>query len=170
MVAAVLSGNRNFEGRVNPLVKANYLASPPLVVAYALAGTVDIDLTSEPLGTGIGRQAGLPARHLADAEEVAATVRAAVDARDVRARIRAGLRWRRQLAGICRCRPATSSSGTTQSTYIKKPPYFEQMVDPATPIHDFAGMRVLAVLGDSVTTDHISPAGSIAEGSPAGSI
>jgi aconitate hydratase len=167
VVAAVLSGNRNFEGRVNPLVKANYLASPPLVVAYALAGTVDIDLTSEPLGTGSD---GKPV-YLRDIwpsnEEIAATVRAAIDQ---------GMfehEYAHVFDGDLNWQTLPVPTGDTfqwdaSSTYIKKPPYFEQLVDPAKSIHDFAGMRALAMLGDSVTTDHISPAGSIPKDSPAG--
>jgi aconitate hydratase len=167
VVAAVLSGNRNFEGRVNPLVKANYLASPPLVVAYALAGTVDLDLTSDALGTGSD---GKPV-YLRDIwpsnQEVAATVRAAIDQ---------GMfehEYAHVFDGDRNWQTLPVPTGNTfqwdpSSTYIKKPPYFEQLADPAKSIHDFAGMRALAMLGDSVTTDHISPAGSIPKDSPAG--
>jgi aconitate hydratase len=166
-VAAVLSGNRNFEGRINPLVKANYLASPPLVVAYALAGTVDIDLEHEPLGSD---SAGKPV-YLRDIwptdKEVREVVRNAIDQ---------GMfehEYAHAFDGDGNWQSMPVPTGSTfhwdeQSTYIKKPPYFDQMVDPATSIADITGMRVLAMLGDSVTTDHISPAGSIAKDSPAG--
>ena len=167
VVAAVLSGNRNFEGRINPQVKANYLASPPLVVAYALAGTVDIDLAHDPLGRD---SAGIPV-YLRDIwpsnEEVRETVRSAIDQ---------GMfehEYAHAFDGDANWQSMPVPTGNTfqwdeQSTYIKKPPYFDEMADPATSIADMAGMRVLALLGDSVTTDHISPAGSIAKDSPAG--
>ena len=167
VVAAVLSGNRNFEGRINPQVKANYLASPPLVVAYALAGTIDIDIANDPLGNGSD---GKPV-YLRDIwptnEEVQQTVRAAVDRGHVRARVRARLRRRRELAGHAVPTGSIYQWDET-STYIKKPPYFDHMVDPNAPVQDLHGLRVLAMLGDSVTTDHISPAGSIPKDSPAG--
>jgi aconitate hydratase len=167
VVAAVLSGNRNFEGRINPLVKANYLASPPLVVAYALAGTMDINLAKDPLGRD---QAGQPV-YLRDIwpsnEEVQETVRSAIGRemfeREYGSVFEGDENWRTM---------PVPAGGTYQwderSTYIKKPPYFDHMVDPAQPVPDFGGMRVLALLGDSVTTDHISPAGSIPKDSPAG--
>jgi aconitate hydratase len=167
VVAAVLSGNRNFEGRVNPLVKANYLASPPLVVAYALAGTVDIDLTSDPLGTGSDGQPVYLRDIWPSNEEIAATVRTAIDQ---------GMfehEYAHVFDGDASWQTLPVPTGNTfqwdaSSTYIKKPPYFEQLADPTQSIHDFAGMRALAMLGDSVTTDHISPAGSIPADSPAG--
>jgi aconitate hydratase len=167
VVAAVLSGNRNFEGRINPQVKANYLASPPLVVAYALAGTMDVDLANDPLGRDT---AGKPV-YLRDIwpsnEEVQATVRAAINQgmfeHEYAHAFDGDENWRTM---------PVPGGGTFQwdekSTYIKRPPYFDDMVDPETSVHDFAGMRVLALLGDSVTTDHISPAGSIPKDSPAG--
>jgi aconitate hydratase len=166
-VAAVLSGNRNFEGRINPLVKANYLASPPLVVAYALAGTIDIDLAHDPLGHD---STGQPV-YLRDIwpsnEEVQQTVRSSIDQ---------GMfehEYAHAFDGDQNWQSMPVPTGNTfqwddHSTYIKKPPYFDEMVDPATSIADMTGMRVLAMLGDSVTTDHISPAGSIAKDSPAG--
>ena len=168
MVAvAVLSGNRNFEGRVHPLVRANYLASPPLVVAYALAGRMDMDLTSEPLGTD---KAGKPVylREIwPSAQEVEATVRSAVSAEQYRkgysAVFEGDARWKAMPV------PAGDLyQWNSKSTYIKMPPYFENMPKIAPPVADIHGARVLAVLGDSVTTDHISPAGSIAADSPAG--
>jgi aconitate hydratase len=167
VVAAVLSGNRNFEGRINPLVKANYLASPPLVVAYALAGTVDIDMAHDPLGRD---SAGKPV-YLRDIwpsnEEVQETVRSAIDQ---------GMfehEYAHAFDGDSNWQSMPVPTGNTfqwdeHSTYIKRPPYFDEMVDPAKSIADMHGMRVLALLGDSVTTDHISPAGSIAKDSPAG--
>ncbi len=167
LVAAVLSGNRNFEGRVNPLVKANYLASPPLVVAYALAGGVDVDLQTEPLGTGSD---GQPV-YLRDVWPGNAEVREA-SARFVRQES-----FRKEYAEVFAGDRQWNAIGVPEgaqyrwddaSTYIKKPPYFDAAVDPARQTADLAGLRALAVLGDSVTTDHISPAGSIALDSPAG--
>ena len=168
IVAAVLSGNRNFEGRINAQVKANYLASPPLVVAYALAGTMDIDLVNEPLGHD---PAGQPV-YLRDIwpsnEEVRNTVRMAINRgmfEHEYAHVFDGDKnWREMSV------PAAGGiyEWDEKSTYIKKPPYFDKMVDPKQPPPDFHGLRVLAMLGDSVTTDHISPAGSIARDSPAG--
>ena len=167
VAAAVLSGNRNFEGRINPLVKANYLASPPLVVAYALAGTVDIDLVNEPLGED---QSGQPV-YLRDiwptTAEVQETVRTAVLPEMFRDE------YARAFDGDDNWKGMPVPAGNTfqwdeTSTYIKKPPYFENMVDPNRPVEDLHGLRALALLGDSVTTDHISPAGSIPKDSPAG--
>jgi aconitate hydratase len=168
MVAvAVLSGNRNFEGRVHPLVRANYLASPPLVVAYALAGRMDMDLTTEALGNDT---AGKPV-YLRDiwptAEEVEKTVRAAVTKEQYRKT------YREVFEGDAHWKAMPVPEGDlyqwdANSTYIKLPPYFENMPKKPAPLADIHGARVLAVLGDSVTTDHISPAGSIAVDSPAG--
>ncbi len=167
VAAAVLSGNRNFEGRINPLVKANYLASPPLVVAYALAGTVDIDLANDPLGLD---PQGQPV-YLRDIWPSTAEVQDAV-----RASIRPEMfrdQYGQAFEGDHNWKTLPVPSGVTYqwdelSTYIKKPPYFDHMADPNRPVADLAGMRVLALLGDSVTTDHISPAGSIPKDSPAG--
>jgi aconitate hydratase len=167
VVSAVLSGNRNFEGRINAQVKANYLASPPLVVAYALAGTVDIDLTQDPLGHDT---AGQPV-YLRDIwptnEEVRNTVAMAIDRgmfqHEYAHAFDGDLNWQNMPV------PTGGTFGWDDaSTYIKKPPYFDKMVDPATSVKDLKDMRVLAMLGDSVTTDHISPAGNIAKDSPAG--
>jgi aconitate hydratase len=167
VVAAVLSGNRNFEGRINPLVKANYLASPPLVVAYALAGTMDIDLTCDPLGEGSDGQPVYLRDIWPTNEEVASTVRTAID------RGMFEHEYAHVFDGDKNWQSLTIPTGgiyqwDAASTYIKKPPYFDSMVDPSAPIQDFHQMRVLALLGDSVTTDHISPAGSIPKDSPAG--
>ena len=167
VAAAVLSGNRNFEGRVNPQTLANYLASPPLVVAYALAGTVDIDLGTDPIGTG---RDGTPV-FLRDiwptSEEVAAAVRETVTPSQFQTQyadvFQGDSRWR----GL----PAPSGElyeWKESSTYIKSPPFFATMTRQVPSPTDIAGARVLAVLGDSVTTDHISPAGSIPADSPAG--
>jgi aconitate hydratase len=167
VVAGVLSGNRNFEGRINPLVKANYLASPPLVVAYALAGTVDIDLTTDPLGRDSSGQPVYLRDIWPSNEEVRNAVRSAVTPgmfEHEYAHVFDGDRnWQTMpvpTGGIYHW--------DERSTYIKKPPYFDQLVDPNQPLADFHGMRVLALLGDSVTTDHISPAGSIPKDGPAG--
>ena len=168
MVAvAVLSGNRNFEGRVHPLVRANYLASPPLVVAYALAGRMDMDLTTEALGNDT---AGRPV-YLRDiwptAQEVEKTVRAAVTKEQYRKT------YSEVFEGDAHWKAMPVPEGDlyqwdANSTYIKLPPYFENMPKKPVALADIRGARVLAVLGDSVTTDHISPAGSIAVDSPAG--
>jgi aconitate hydratase len=167
VVAAVLSGNRNFEGRINPLVRANYLASPPLVVAYALAGRMDIDLKTEPLGTDQKGQAV----YLRDIWPTQAEVTSAVNS-SVRADMfrRA---YEESLQGDERWKGVQAPSGELfqwddKSTYVKRPPYFENMPRKAPPLKDIRSARVLAVLGDSVTTDHISPAGSIQADSPAG--
>jgi len=166
-VVSVLSGNRNFEGRINPDVKMNYLASPPLVIAYALAGTMDLDLDTEPLGTGSdGTEVYL--RDLwPPAAEVDRVVSAAIS-QEMFTRDYADV-----FAGDERWRSLPTPTGDTfawdeQSTYVRKPPYFEGMGIRPDPVADIGGARVLAVLGDSVTTDHISPAGSIKPDSPAG--
>ena len=167
VVAAVLSGNRNFEGRIHPQARASYLASPPLVVAFALAGRVDIDLTTEPLGYD---SAGLPVM-LADVWPSPAEVRAVIGAsidpalfeRTYATVFEGDERWR-ALPIPAGDRYAWDSA----STYIAKPPFFEGLTPVPEPLRDIEGARVLALLGDSVTTDHISPAGSIASWSPAG--
>jgi len=167
VVAAVLSGNRNFEGRINPLVRANYLASPPLVVAYALAGSMDVDLAGEPIGTG---KDGRPV-YLRDVwpsqQEVMSVIRASVRPEMFRKA------YEESLEGDERWKGVEAPSGEIfawdeKSTYVKRPPYFDNMPRQAPPVKDIRGARVLAVLGDSVTTDHISPAGSIQPDSPAG--
>ena len=167
VAAAVLSGNRNFEGRVNPLVKANWLASPPLVVAYALAGTTDLDLATEPLGTG---KDGAPV-FLKDiwptADEVRETVASCVEPAQFQRRYdnvwQSNARWN----------AVPTSAGElydwdAASTYIQEPPFLADLSREAKPPQSVRGARVLLALGDSVTTDHISPAGSIAKASPAG--
>jgi aconitate hydratase len=166
-VAAVLSGNRNFEGRVNPLVRANYLASPPLVVAYALAGRVDMDLLDEPLGEDKdGKPVFLRDIWPSD-EEVQSVVKKSVH-REMFAK-----EYSEVFAGDAQWNSIKVPEGDQyvwddSSTYIKRAPYFDNMVDPATYVKDLHGVRALAVLGDSITTDHISPAGNIAKDSPAG--
>ncbi len=167
IVAAVLSGNRNFEGRIHPLARASYLASPPLVVAFALAGRVDIDLTTEPLGTGSD---GSPV-HLADIwpspDEIRSVIADSIDPelfRQTYAVVFEGDdRWR-----ALPIPQGDRYAWDPASTYVAKPPFFEGLSFEATALGDITDARVLAVLGDSVTTDHISPAGSIAPSSPAG--
>ncbi len=164
---AVLSGNRNFEGRINPDVKMNYLASPPLVVAYAIAGTMAIDLQNDSLGDDSN---GNPV-YLKDiwpsAQEVSAVIDSSIDADMFTSR------YKDVFAGDARCQNLDTPTGATfdwdeKSTYVRRPPYFENMPVEPVPVTDVTGARVLAKLGDSVTTDHISPAGSIREDSPAG--
>ena len=167
VVAAVLSGNRNFEGRIHPEVRANYLASPPLVVAYALAGRMDLDLTSEPLGEGAdGKPVYLrdlwPSRM-----EIEATIRHAVRSETFRET------YRDVYTGDETWRNLPVPQGDRyawepDSTYVKRPPYFDDMPKTPPPVSDVRAARVLALFGDSVTTDHISPAGSIKKDSPAG--
>ena len=165
--ASVLSGNRNFEGRIHPDVRMNYLASPPLVVAYALAGTMDLDLTTEPLGTGSD---GAPV-YLADvwptAEEVTAAVRASLTSDMFRER------YASVFDGDARWQAVEAPTGDTfawdtSSTYVLRPTFLEGLSMAPAPVADVVGARVLAKLGDSVTTDHISPAGNINPTTPAG--
>jgi aconitate hydratase len=165
--AAVLSGNRNFEGRIHPDVKLNYLASPPLVVAYALAGSLDIDITTEPLGIGFD---GAPVylRDIWPSErEIADVVGQAIKSQmfsDSYGDVFAGdERWQ----GL-QIPEGSIFEWDDVSTYVRKPPYFEGMDREPAPVTDITNARVLAVLGDSVTTDHISPAGNIKKDSPAG--
>ena len=167
VVAAVLSGNRNFEGRINPLVRANYLASPPLVVAYALAGKMDIDLETEPLGSD---KSGQPV-YLRDVWPTQKEVMEAINSSIRPEMFRKA--YEESLEGDQRWKMIDAPSGELfqwdpSSTYVKRPPFFENMSRKAPPPNDIRAARALAVLGDSVTTDHISPAGSIAIDSPAG--
>jgi len=167
VAVSVLSGNRNFEGRISPDVRANYLMSPPLVVAYALAGHIGHNFDTEPLGKD---KAGNPV-YLRDIwptqQEITATVRSAIDAE----------MYEREYATVSQgdknwqslSFPAGNTYGwEADSTYIRKAPYFDGMKSEPEPVEDIFGARILAVLGDSVTTDHISPAGSIKRDSPAG--
>ena len=167
VAAAVLSGNRNFEGRVHAAVRANYLASPPLVVAYALAGTVDIDLTSEPIGRGDDGAAVYLHDIWPTNAEIAEVVAGSVSADQFAAR------YRDVFSGNPAWSAIQGSGGTryaweADSTYIQEPPFFTDFGREAPPVSDIAGARALLVLGDSITTDHISPAGSIPADSPAG--
>ena len=166
-VVSVLSGNRNFEGRINPDVKMNYLASPPLVVAYALAGSMDLDLVNGPIGTGPDGEAVCLADIWPSSAEVQEVVDAAIASemftRDYAEVFTGDERWQ----GL-----PTPAGDTFEwdpaSTYVRKPPYFDQMDQEPAPVTDITSARVLAKLGDSVTTDHISPAGAIKPDSPAG--
>ena len=165
--AAVLSGNRNFEGRINPDVKMNYLASPPLVVAYAIAGSMSIDFDADPLGTDKDGNPVFLKDIWPSPEEVAATIDSSIDANMFTSR------YKDVFAGDARWQNLATPTGATftwdpQSTYVRKPPYFDNMPAQPTAVTDISGARVLAKLGDSVTTDHISPAGSIRADSPAG--
>jgi aconitate hydratase len=166
-VVSVLSGNRNFEGRINPDVKMNYLASPPLVVAYALAGTMDIDLTSEPLGTGTSGQPVYLSDLWPSPAEISRVVQHALAAemftRDYADVFAGDDRWRE-----LEVPPGETFAWDPASTYVRRPPYFDGMPAEPEPVTDVRGARVLARLGDSVTTDHISPAGAIKADSPAG--
>jgi len=166
-VAAVLSGNRNFEGRIHPDVRLNYLASPPLVVAYALAGTMDLDLSTEPIGTASD---GTPV-HLAELwpseQEISETIRTSLGSEMFKTRYAAVFdgddRWK-----AISVAPGQTFAWDPDSTYVLRPPFLDNMGAGLTPVADIEGARVLAVLGDSVTTDHISPAGSIGPSTPAG--
>ena len=167
VVAAVLSGNRNFEGRIHPQVRASYLASPPLVVAFALAGRVDIDLTREPLGTGSDGSPVFLADLWPAPGEVRAVIADSIDAELFRTT------YATVFEGDERWRALPIPSGDryewrSDSTYIARPSFFDGITSVPPPVTDIAGARLLAVLGDSVTTDHISPAGSISPSSPAG--
>jgi len=167
VVAAVLSGNRNFEGRIHPLARASYLASPPLVVAFALAGRVDIDLTVEPLGRGSDGRPVMLTDVWPSIDEIRSVIATSIDP-DLFRRTYAVV-----FEGDDRWRALPIPAGDryewdARSTYIARPPYFDGLTATPAPVVDIEGARVLAVLGDSVTTDHISPAGSIASWSPAG--
>ncbi|NCT66323.1 MAG: aconitate hydratase AcnA [Rhodanobacteraceae bacterium] len=165
-VASVLSGNRNFEGRVHPEVKMNYLASPPLVVAYALAGTLDIDLTKEPLGTGSDGQPvylkDLWPTNKEISDTIAGAINPAMFEKNYADVFKGDSRWNRIAS------PEGAVYQWGDSTYIKNPPYFDGMTMALAPVEDIHGARVLGLFGDSITTDHISPAGSIKKDSPAG--
>jgi aconitate hydratase len=166
-VTAVLSGNRNFEGRINPDVKMNYLASPPLVIAYALAGTMNFDFEKDALGQDMEGHDVFLADIWPSAAEVQKTIDSSIDTE----------MFVRQYASVFdgddRWKSIPTPVGNlfewdAKSTYVRKPPYFDGMTVATTPVSDIAGVRVLALLGDSITTDHISPAGSIKADSPAG--
>ncbi|HEY8911771.1 aconitate hydratase AcnA [Lacisediminihabitans sp.] len=166
-VTAVLSGNRNFEGRINPDVKMNYLASPPLVIAYALAGSMNFDFEADSLGKDTEGNDVFLKDIWPDAAEVQATIDSSIDTE----------MFTHEYAGVFdgdeRWRSLPTPTGSTfewdeNSTYVRKPPYFDGMTMETTPVSDIVGARVLAKLADSVTTDHISPAGNIKADSPAG--
>ncbi|MDO5738738.1 MAG: aconitate hydratase [Ornithinimicrobium sp.] len=166
-VVSVLSGNRNFEGRINPDVKMNYLASPPLVIAYALAGTMDFDFEKEPLGQDQEGKDVFLEDLWPKPEDVESTIASSIS-RDMFTQDYADV-----FAGDERWQALSTPDGDTfswmeDSTYVRKPPFFEGMQQEPAPVQDISGARVLAKLGDSVTTDHISPAGSIKLDSPAG--
>lgn len=166
-VTSVLSGNRNFEGRINPDVKMNYLASPPLVVAYAIAGTMDTDLVNEPLGFDPDGKPVFLADIWPSATEIDQVIADSIDSQMYTDR------YRDVFAGDEAWQSLPTPTGSIfqwdpQSTYVRRPPYFEGMEREPSPVTDINGARVLAMLGDSVTTDHISPAGSIKADSPAG--
>jgi aconitate hydratase len=166
IAASVLSGNRNFEGRVHPEIKMNFLASPPLVVAYALAGTLDTDITREPLGLGSDGRPVFLAEIWPSAVDVARAVSGSVDS----AMFKKG--YANVFTGDAHWSGIKTPAGKIydwdgKSTYVKNPPYFDGMTMAPAPVADITGARVLAMLGDSVTTDHISPAGNISKSSPA---
>jgi aconitate hydratase len=167
VVAAVLSGNRNFEGRIHPLARASYLASPPLVVAFAIAGRVDIDLTVEPLGTDNDGRPVFLADVWPSLDEIRAVIGTAIDPelfrRTYAVVFEGDERWR-----ALPIPEGDRYAWDPDSTYIAKPPFFEGLTMEPPALAEISGARALAVLGDSVTTDHISPAGSIAASSPAG--
>jgi aconitate hydratase len=166
VVASVLSGNRNFEGRVNPVVRANYLASPPLVVAYALAGTMNFDTETEPLGTGSDGKPVFLRDIWPSPSEVAEAMRKAISREQYEKRYAAVLdgdeEWR-----ALKVPAGDTFAWDDASTYIRKPSFFDELGPTPKPLADIHGARLLAILGDSVTTDHISPAGNIAKDSPA---
>jgi aconitate hydratase len=168
VAVSVLSGNRNFEGRVNPDVRANYLASPPLVVAYAIAGSMKIDLTKEPLGVGKDGKPVMLKDIWPSSKEIADVVRASVTPEMF------AKRYADVFKGDESWQAIKVTGGLTYawdggSTYVQNPPYFEELSFTPKPIEDIKGARILGLFGDSITTDHISPAGSIKTKSPAGS-
>ena len=167
VAVSVLSGNRNFEGRVNPDVRANYLASPPLVVAYALAGTMKLDLTTEPLGKGKGGKDVFLKDIWPTNDEIAALQKKSVTGEMFKTRYADVFRGDEHWQGIQIAGGQTYAWDPT-STYVQNPPYFEGMTMTPAPVSDIIEARILGIFGDSITTDHISPAGSIKKTSPAG--
>ncbi len=167
VVASVLSGNRNFEGRVHPEVRANYLASPPLVVAYALAGRVDLDLTTEPLGTGADGKPVFLKDVWPTQAEIEAVMQKTVRSESFKKIYADVYKGPAEWEGLV-IPEGDRYQWDAKSTYVKHPPYFEGMTKTPSAVGDVTGARVLALLGDSITTDHISPAGSIKKDGPAG--
>jgi aconitate hydratase len=167
VAAAVLSGNRNFEGRVNPDVRANYLASPPLVVAYALAGSMQIDLTTQPIGVGKDKKPVYLKDIWPTNAEIAQIQRKAVTPKMFDARYGDVFKGDKHWQSI-KVTGGQTYAWDENSTYVANPPYFVDMSMTPAPIHDIVEARVLGVFGDSITTDHISPAGSIKKTGPAG--
>jgi aconitate hydratase len=167
VACSVLSGNRNFEGRVNPDVRANYLASPPLVVAYALAGSLTIDITREPLGIGSDGQPVYLKDLWPTSAEISAIIRQVISEDMFRSRygdvFRGDENWQKIEVG-----GGLTYSWSDSSTYVQNPPYFTEMGPTPEPLTDVEGARILGLFGDSITTDHISPAGSIKRDGPAG--
>ena len=167
VATSVLSGNRNFEGRVNPDVRANYLASPPLVVAYALAGSMNIDITKDPIGYDDENEPVFLSEIWPTTKEIADTVRAVVTAEMFATRYSDVFKGDEQWQKI-KVEGGATYGWPMASTYVQNPPYFEGMTTTPEPITDIAGARILALFGDSITTDHISPAGDIQSKGPAG--
>ncbi|WP_086471643.1 aconitate hydratase AcnA [Devosia lucknowensis] len=167
VAASVLSGNRNFEGRVNPDVRANYLASPPLVVAYALTGTLNVDITTEAIGTGKDGQPVYLRDIWPSNQEIAEVVRKHVHADMFRARYSDVFKGDRHWQAIS-VEGSETYGWNGSSTYVQNPPYFEDLTMEPKPVTDVVSARVLALFLDSITTDHISPAGSFKSGTPAG--
>ena len=167
VAAAVLSGNRNFEGRVHQQVRANYLASPMLVVSYALAGKMNGDLTKEPIGYDKKKKPVYLSEIWPSPKEIADTVRKSLTPAMFRSRYAdvfdGGATWKK-----IKVDAGKTYRWDDRSTYVKNPPYFEGMRTEPAPINDIKGARILGIFGDSITTDHISPAGSIKKDSPAG--
>jgi len=168
VVGAVLSGNRNFEGRVNPDVKANYLASPPLVVAYALAGTLNKDLTTEPLGTGSDGTSVYLKDIWPTSAEIAELIRTSVTPDMFAKRYGHVFEGDEKWQAMGRAKPSLTYRWNSGSTYVQNPPYFEGLEIKPNPIQDVVDARILGLFQDSITTDHISPAGSIKRDGPAG--
>ena len=168
VVGAVLSGNRNFEGRVNADVKANYLASPPLVVAYAIAGTLNLDLTTEPLGTDTDGQPVYLKDIWPTSAEIAELIRTSVTPEMFAKRYGSVFEGDEKWRAMGKAKPSLTYRWNSGSTYVQNPPYFEDISPTPTPIGDVVDARILGLFQDSITTDHISPAGSIKKDGPAG--
>jgi aconitate hydratase len=168
VAVSVLSGNRNFEGRVHPNIRANYLASPPLVVAYALLGTMNADITKDPLGTGSNGQPVYLKDVWPSNKEIADTVAASLNREQFVHRYSGVTKGDKHWQAIQVDAESETYKWSDSSTYVRNPPYFTDITMEPKPVHDIVGARVLGLLGDSITTDHISPAGSIKKSSPAG--